>query len=151
MRCNPFSHGGVDELADRRLFRDRDRPAGAHDHEARRAMIPLANILQPLIDVADVGDRLPARRRRPRAGASRSSALTFITRLLILPLSIKQIRSMRRLQRTPRELKALQEKYKDDRQRLQREMMAFYQENKVNPFASCLPLLLQLPVFISLY
>ena len=47
------------------------------------------------------------------------------------------------------QLKEIQEKYKDDRQRQQREMMAFYQENKVNPLASCLPLLLQLPVFIA--
>ncbi len=77
--------------------------------------------------------------------------LTFLTRLLILPLSIKQIRSMRALQAHQPELKAIQEKYKGDRQRMQREMMAFYQENNVNPFASCIPLLLQLPVFLALY
>ena len=70
---------------------------------------------------------------------------------MILPLSLKQIRSMRRLQQHAPELKALQEKYKDDKERLQREMMAFYRENKINPLASCWPLLLQLPVFLALY
>ena len=75
--------------------------------------------------------------------------LTFITRLVILPLSLKQIRSMRSLQAHAPELKALQEKYKGDKERLQREMMAFYRENKINPLASCWPLLLQLPVFLA--
>ena len=77
--------------------------------------------------------------------------LTFVTRLVILPLSLKQIRSMRHLQQHAPELKALQEKYKGDKERLQREMMAFYRENKINPLASCWPLLLQLPVFLALY
>ena len=76
--------------------------------------------------------------------------LTFLTRVLILPLSIKQIRSMRALQAHQPEIKKIQEKYKGDRQRQQREMMAFYKENEINPFASCVPLLLQLPVFIAL-
>ena len=58
---------------------------------------------------------------------------------------------MRALQAHQPEIKKIQEKYKDDRQRQQREMMAFYQENKINPFASCVPLLLQLPVFMSLF
>ena len=49
------------------------------------------------------------------------------------------------------QIKALQERYKDDRQRLQRELMDFYRENKINPFASCVPLLLQLPVFMALF
>jgi YidC/Oxa1 family membrane protein insertase len=70
---------------------------------------------------------------------------------LILPLSLKQIRSMRSLQAHQPEIKKIQQKYKDDRQRMQREMMAFYQENKINPFASCVPLLLQLPVFLALF
>ncbi len=77
--------------------------------------------------------------------------LTFLTRLLILPLSMKQIRSMRALQAHQPEIKKIQAQYKDDRQRLQRELMAFYQENQINPFASCIPLLLQLPVFLALY
>jgi YidC/Oxa1 family membrane protein insertase len=70
---------------------------------------------------------------------------------VILPLSIKQIRSMRALQAFQPQIKEIQEKYKDDRQRLQRELMGFYQENKINPFASCVPLLLQIPVFLALF
>jgi YidC/Oxa1 family membrane protein insertase len=58
---------------------------------------------------------------------------------------------MQELQRLAPQLKALQEKYKEDKQRQQQEIMNFYREHKVNPFASCLPLLLQLPVFISLF
>src|SRR5438046_7680421 len=58
---------------------------------------------------------------------------------------------MQSMQRLAPEIKALQEKYKDDKQRQQQEMMAFYKENKVNPFGSCLPLVLQLPVFLSLF
>ena len=58
---------------------------------------------------------------------------------------------MQAMQRLAPEIKALQEKYKDDKQRQQQEMMAFYKEHQVNPFGSCLPLLLQLPVFISLF
>ena len=58
---------------------------------------------------------------------------------------------MRSLQAHQPEIKKIQEKYKGDRQRMQREMMSFYQENKINPFASCVPLLLQLPVFMSLF
>jgi YidC/Oxa1 family membrane protein insertase len=108
-----------------------------------------ANILQPLIDIAD-----SVLNALHDAGASYGLAivlLTFLTRLLILPLSVKQIRSMRALAALQPQVKEIQEKYKDDRQRMQREMMEIYQRNGVNPFASCLPLLLQLPVFITLF
>jgi YidC/Oxa1 family membrane protein insertase len=77
--------------------------------------------------------------------------LTVLIRAVLVPLTLKQFRSMQELQRLAPELKALQEKYKDDKQRQQQEIMNFYREHKVNPFASCLPLLLQLPVFISLF
>lgn len=77
--------------------------------------------------------------------------LTVVMRAILLPLTVKQFRSMQELQRLAPQLKALQEKYKEDKQRQQQEIMAFYREHKVNPFASCLPLLLQLPVFISLF
>ena len=70
---------------------------------------------------------------------------------MILPLSITQIRSMRAMQVYAPQIKALQERYKDDKQRQQRELIEFYKQNKINPFASCIPLLLQLPIFISLY
>ena len=113
-------------------------------------MIPVANILQPLIDAAEWVILL----LHDDAGLSWGLSivgLTFITRILILPLSVKQISSMRHLQQHAPEMKALQERYKDDKERLQRELMAFYRENKINPLASCWPLLLQLPVFLALY
>jgi YidC/Oxa1 family membrane protein insertase len=77
--------------------------------------------------------------------------LTVLVRVVILPLTIKQIRSMQRLQVHAPELKAIQQKYKNDRQRMNEEVMKFYRENKVNPAASCLPILLQIPVFIALF
>ena len=113
-------------------------------------MIPVANILQPLIDVADSVITFLHDDVGLIWGLS-IVGLTFITRLVILPLSLKQIRSMRSLQQHAPELKALQAKYKGDKERLQREMMAFYKENQINPLASCWPLLLQLPVFLALY
>lgn len=109
-----------------------------------------ANVLQPLIDIAnsilvflheDVG----------LVYGTAIVALTFLTRAAIIPLSVKQIRSMRALSSLQPQIKEIQERYKDDRQRMQREMMELYQANNVNPFASCLPLLLQLPVFMSLF
>jgi YidC/Oxa1 family membrane protein insertase len=77
--------------------------------------------------------------------------LTVVVRAVMVPLTVSQFRSMQRMQALAPEIKALQEKYKEDKQRQQQELMKFYQENKVNPFASCLPLVLQLPVFISLF
>ena len=113
-------------------------------------MLPLANIFQPLIDVAN--SVLTFFHDTVGVGWGVSIILlTIVTRLAILPLSLKQIRSMRSLQAHQPEIKKIQEKYKGDRQRQQREMMAFYQENKINPFASCVPLILQLPVFLSLF
>lgn len=78
-------------------------------------------------------------------------ALVFVVRLAILPISMKQIRSMRAMQALQPQLKAIQAKYKEDKPRQQQEMMKFYQENEINPLASCLPLVFQIPVFISLY
>jgi YidC/Oxa1 family membrane protein insertase len=77
--------------------------------------------------------------------------LTLMVRMVILPLTIKQIRSMQRLQVHAPELKAIQQKYKSDRQRMNEEVMKFYRENNVNPLASCLPIVLQLPVFFALF
>ena len=77
--------------------------------------------------------------------------LTFLTRIVILPLSIRQIKSMRALQAYSPQIKELNERYKDDPQRKQRELMRFYKDNEINPLASCFPLLLQLPVFITLF
>ena len=78
-------------------------------------------------------------------------ALTIIVRACLLPLTFKQFHSMQRLAQLQPEMKKLQEKYKNDKERMNQEMMRFYRENKVNPFASCLPMLAQFPVFISLY
>ena len=78
-------------------------------------------------------------------------ALTLMVRLLLVPLMVKQIHSMQNLQRHAPQMKEIQRKYKDDKQRKQEELMNFYRENKINPAASCFPLLAQFPVFISLY
>ncbi len=77
--------------------------------------------------------------------------LTFTVRLFILPLTFRGVKSMQRLQSLQPEIKQIQERYKDDRQRMNQEVMAFYQREKVNPLGSCLPLLLQIPFFISLF
>jgi YidC/Oxa1 family membrane protein insertase len=77
--------------------------------------------------------------------------LTFTVRILILPLTFKGVKSMQRLQTLQPEIKKIQERYKEDRQRMNQEIMAFYQREKVNPLGSCLPLLLQLPFFFALF
>ena len=77
--------------------------------------------------------------------------LTLLVRIVIVPLTVKQIRSMQRIQQHAPELKALQAKYKNDRQRMNEEVMKFYRERKINPAASCLPILVQIPIFISLF
>ena len=78
-------------------------------------------------------------------------ALTVLVRIVMVPLTVRQIHSMQKLQMIAPELKAIQQKYKNDKPRQQQEVMAFYKENKVNPAASCLPVLLQIPIFISLF
>ncbi|HXG80894.1 MAG TPA: membrane protein insertase YidC, partial [Sphingomicrobium sp.] len=77
--------------------------------------------------------------------------LTFIVRLLMFPIADKQFRSMAGMRRIQPKLKALQERYKDDKARLQQEMLKLYQQEKINPAAGCLPILLQIPVFYALY
>ncbi|HWH09908.1 MAG TPA: membrane protein insertase YidC [Solirubrobacteraceae bacterium] len=77
--------------------------------------------------------------------------LTIVVRAALVPLTLKQFSSMAKLQALGPELKELQKRYKDDKQRLNEEMMKFYKANEVNPFGSCLPLILQLPVFLSLF
>ncbi len=78
-------------------------------------------------------------------------ALTVLVRILMIPLTVKQQQSFRAMQMLQPEIKKIQQKHKGDRQKLNEEMMAFYRENKVNPFGSCLPLLVQLPIFFALY
>jgi len=77
--------------------------------------------------------------------------LTVLVRAAMAPLTVKQFKSMRAMAAVAPKLKELQAKYKDDKQRQQQEIMKFYAENKINPFASCLPLLAQFPFFIGLF
>ncbi|HYN90677.1 MAG TPA: YidC/Oxa1 family membrane protein insertase [Thermoleophilaceae bacterium] len=113
----------------------------------------IANVLQPLVDACQwilkfwhdlIGD----------FGGSWGVAiilLTFTVRIVILPLTFKGVKSMQRLQTLQPEIKKIQARYKGDKQRMNQEVMAFYQREKVNPLGSCLPLLLQIPFFISLF
>jgi YidC/Oxa1 family membrane protein insertase len=78
-------------------------------------------------------------------------ALTVLVRVLLVPLTVRQIHSMQSLQRHMPEMKQIQQKYKGDRQRLNEELMKFYKENKINPAASCLPILAQIPIFFALF
>ena len=77
--------------------------------------------------------------------------LVVIVRILLVPLTVRQIHSMQNLQAHAPEMKAIQQKYKHDKQKMNAEMMAFYKENQINPAASCLPMLAQFPVFIGLF
>ena len=113
-------------------------------------MIVLANIFQPLIDVCDAVLRFFHDEAGFSWGAS-IIALTVVVRLAILPLTYRQVRGMQQMQRLAPEMKKIQERYKDDKQRQQQELMKFYSEHNFNPLSSCLPLILQLPFFLSLY
>jgi YidC/Oxa1 family membrane protein insertase len=113
----------------------------------------IANVLQPLIDACQwilefwhdlIGDF-------EGSWGWSIILMTFTVRIAILPLTFKGVKSMQRLQTLQPEIKKIQERYKDDRQRMNQEVMAFYQQEKVNPLGSCLPLLLQIPFFISLF
>lgn len=77
--------------------------------------------------------------------------LTVILKLVLWPLTGQSLRSQKMLQQLQPKIKALQEKYKDDKQGLTQATMALYKEEKVNPFSSCLPLLIQLPFLFALY
>jgi YidC/Oxa1 family membrane protein insertase len=109
-----------------------------------------ATFLQPLVDLNDAILKF----WHNTVGVSWGVAiigLTVVIRAAILPLTFRQVRAMQALQRLQPEMKRIQERYKEDKQRQQQEMMKFYQEHGVNPLASCLPLVLQLPFFLSLF
>ena len=110
----------------------------------------LANVLQPLIDVFDAVIVFFHDSVGLGWGLS-IIALTVAVRSVLLPLTLKQAKSMQRMAQVMPQIKELQAKYKGDKQRLNEETMKFYRENKVNPFGSCLPLLAQLPVFFALF
>jgi YidC/Oxa1 family membrane protein insertase len=113
----------------------------------------IANVLQPLIDACEAVLRFWHDLIGDFEGSWGWSIilLTFTVRIVILPLTFKGVKSMQRLQTLQPEIKRIQERYKDDKQRMNQEVMAFYQREKVNPLGSCLPLLLQVPFFIALF
>ncbi|HEY1590371.1 MAG TPA: YidC/Oxa1 family membrane protein insertase [Solirubrobacteraceae bacterium] len=113
-------------------------------------LLTFANIFQPLIDVFEAVLKF----FHNDIGVSWGWSIVLLTisaRLVLLPLAVKQFHSMQKLQRVAPQLKEIQNRYKDDKQRQQQEVMKFYKENEVNPFASCLPLVAQIPVFIGLF
>jgi YidC/Oxa1 family membrane protein insertase len=113
-------------------------------------MLQTAIILQPIVDASEAVLKF----WHDVLGGSWGWSiilLTFTIRIFILPLTFKSVKSMQKLQVLQPQMKKIQERYKDDKQRMNQEMMKFYQENKVNPLGSCLPLLLQIPFFISLF
>ncbi|MFA6130919.1 MAG: YidC/Oxa1 family membrane protein insertase [Patescibacteria group bacterium] len=77
--------------------------------------------------------------------------LTVIIRAILLPLTWKSMKSQKDMQEIQPKIREIQTKYKDDKEKMAQELMAVYKVHKVNPFASCLPLLIQLPVFIALF
>jgi YidC/Oxa1 family membrane protein insertase len=77
--------------------------------------------------------------------------ITWLSRFVVLPFTLRSMHGMREMQALQPYIKEIQEKYKDDRQRMQREQMALFQEHGVNPLSACLPLVFQFPVFIALY
>ncbi|WP_315372733.1 YidC/Oxa1 family membrane protein insertase [Paenibacillus xylanexedens] len=77
--------------------------------------------------------------------------MVLIVRTLILPLTMKQVRSSKAMQAIQPQLKEIQAKFKDTPEKVQQETMKLFQENKVNPMAGCLPLIIQMPIYIALY
>jgi len=109
----------------------------------------LANVLQPLISVEQwTLERLHS------IGLGWGLAivgLTILVRVSTLPLVVRQFRAQRELRTHMPQMRALQQRHKDDRERLTREMQAYYKEHGINPLSAFAPLLIQIPVFISLY
>ena len=75
---------------------------------------------------------------------------TLVIKIVLLPLSINQYRSMARMQEVQPEIQEIQKRYKNDKEKLNQELMRVYQEKKVNPAGGCAPLLIQMPILISL-
>jgi YidC/Oxa1 family membrane protein insertase len=113
-------------------------------------MLVTANVFGPLIDVFETVLKFFHNSGGISWGLS-IVLLTIAVRAVLIPLTFRQIKSMVRMQGLSPQMKEIQAKYKDDKQRQQQEIMKFYKENNVNPLGSCLPLVLQLPVFVSLY
>jgi YidC/Oxa1 family membrane protein insertase len=117
---------------------------------ALHLLFGISNVLKPIEDVVRwVLERLHYNVGLPWAWSI--VATTIVVRICLVPLTVRQIHSMQALQRHAPEMKEIQRKYKDDKVRQREEIMKFYRENNINPAASCLPLLAQLPVFFALY
>jgi YidC/Oxa1 family membrane protein insertase len=113
-------------------------------------LLVFANVFQPLIDFFEAILKF----FHDDIGLSWGWSIvvmTVVIRACLLPLTLKQFKSMRALAAHAPEMKKLQERYKGDKERLNQEMMKFYRENRINPLASCLPMVAQLPVFLSLF
>ena len=115
-------------------------------------------IMTPLyyVDLGDPGRLALAVRQHPRPRAARPwvlsiIGLTLVIRAALIPLFVKQIKSSRNMQLIQPKVKELQKKYGHDRERLAQETMKLYKETGTNPFASCLPILLQMPIFFALF
>lgn len=113
-------------------------------------MLVTANVFGPLIDVFEAVLKFFHNSGGIGWGLS-IVLLTIAVRAVLIPLTYRQIKSMVRMQGLAPQMKEIQAKYKEDKQRQQQEIMKFYKANNVNPLGSCLPLVLQLPVFVSLY
>jgi YidC/Oxa1 family membrane protein insertase len=109
-----------------------------------------ANIFQPLVDVFNSVFKWMHNDVGLSWGLS-IVLITWLSRLVVLPFTLRSMHGMREMQALQPHIKEIQEKYKDDRQRMQREQMALFQEHGVNPLSACLPMLFQIPVFIALY
>ena len=106
-------------------------------------LTPLEHILRSILDWLHGSLGLP--------WAWSIVVLTILVRMVLVPLMLRQIHSMQSLQAHAPQMKEIQKKYKGDRQKMNEELMKFYKENNINPAASCLPLLAQLPIFIGLF
>jgi len=124
----------------------------APDHLLHLALIaanPLQTIFGPLVDLM----RHVLRFFQDLTGSWGWAIilLTVVVRLFMMPLTFRQFRSAQAMQQLQPKIKELQRKYKNDKRKLQEETMKLYQEYRVNPFSSCLPLVIQMPIFICLY
>ena len=109
----------------------------------------LANVLQPLISIEEW--TLEALHSIGLGWGLAIVGLTLLVRICTVPLVIRQFRAQRELRDHMPRMKALRDRHRDDRERLQRELRAYYREHGINPAGTLLPLLVQIPVFISLY
>jgi YidC/Oxa1 family membrane protein insertase len=111
--------------------------------------VPIASVLQPLVDAEE--KVLEALHGLGLGWGLAIVGLTLLVRVAIVPVTLRQLRAQRRLASHMPELKRLRERHGDDPDRLRKETIAYYQEHGVNPLGAFLPLLIQIPIFISLY